>query len=404
MIQIIKIEKKKISGSIELPFSKSILNRWLIIHALADAKLPEIGNMQSHDVLLLAKAINQSSGTINFEDAGTPARLFLAYAAVKCQNITISSNIQLKRRPFAHLVEALSALGAEIIYLEKEGYLPVQILKTVNLNLENVSINGSLSSQFISGLLLISPYFSNGLNIQVTGAQQSEKYIDTTISVMQQYGAVIKKNETGFYISPKKYQIAATPAIEADWSAATFIYSLAAIAPFAQIFIPDLKLNSIQGDSFTASLYKQLGVQSIQKLDGVQLIKTGKQVTEIEIDFTNIPDMFPAVVAGCAALKIKGKFTGIKNLTLKESNRIIAMKENLWQTGALLELITENEAVLSYFENEAEIYTFKSYNDHRIVMACSIFAFYKTITIDDETVVAKSFPNYWDFFRDLTSI
>ena len=200
MIQIIKIEKKKISGSIELPFSKSILNRWLIIHALADAKLPEIGNMQSHDVLLLAKAINQSSGTINFEDAGTPARLFLAYAAVKCQNITISSNIQLKRRPFAHLVESLSALGAEIIYLEKEGYLPVQILKTVNLNLENVSINGSLSSQFISGLLLISPYFSNGLNIQVTGAQQSEKYIDTTISVMQQYGAVIKKNETGFYI------------------------------------------------------------------------------------------------------------------------------------------------------------------------------------------------------------
>ncbi len=401
MLTISHIFKQQIEDSIVLPLSKSICNRVLIIEALIDILHQSEFSFKSNDNVLLLNALSINKNEYNFEDAGTPMRLFLAYACLKNKQIIINGNARLRERPIAPLVNALKALGAIIIYTEKEGFLPLSIIKGVNINAETATIDGSLSSQFVSALLLIAPYFNNGLKINITGTKQSESYINTTIEVMKNYGAIIYKNENTINIEPKKYNTASKNLMVADWSSATFIYNIVAIAKNAQIFLPNLYLNNLQADEYTADLYLKFGVDTIQQDNGILLKKTANYVNEIKVDFTNCPDMFPSVVVCCAALKIKGKFTGIENLRLKESDRIKAMQENLKQIGTFFEE-SKNKIDLYFKAVDTENYSFKSFNDHRIAMACSIFAFYKPISIDDEKVVSKSFADYWEIFKQLT--
>jgi len=402
MLAIAQINKEEIYAEIELPLSKSIVNRKLIIEALNGKVKNKLFPFKSSDNNLLFKALYNSNEFIDFEDAGTPMRLFLAYCALINKKIVITGNQRLLQRPIAPLVEALNNLGAKIEYQGNNGFLPIKIINGVNLEFENVTIDGSLSSQFVSAILLIAPYFKNGLTIKVTGQKQSESYINTTIGVMQKYGIKILKTNYAILVKPQLYTLPNNDLEAIDWSAATFIYSIATMVKKADILIKNLLLNGLQGDEFTAELYKKFGIETLEQSNGIRIINNGKIAEEIIVDFTNTPDMFPAVVACCAALRIKGTFTGIQNLTLKESNRLEAMKHNLIQTGAILNMINDDKVDLSYNSKFLKTYHFKTYHDHRIAMACSIFAFQKDIIIDNEKVVAKSFENYWEVYKDLT--
>lgn len=401
MLNIPVVEKDKLEGELTLPLSKSISHRYLIIKALSENGIIRIGDISnSNDTQLLIKAIDSTENLIDFEDAGTPMRFYLAYAAFKDLRVVITGNKGLKARPIAPLINALSQLGCRIKYLEQTDCLPICIEKGIDLDASEVRIDTEMSSQFLSALLLIAPCLNHGLKIISTGKITSSTYIDLTIDVMLNAGVEVLQNSNEFVVSKASYKKKAPIEIEADWSAAAFVLAWALGRP-TNIQINGLNLHSKQGDRISKSFFEKFGVQihAISNTNSVKIISNEPSIPGfIEFDFTHTPDMFPIVAATCAFLKVKSHFTGIKNLVIKESNRIEAMQNNLIQTGAFLKLLNENELLMSFDVTLSDTYTFKSYNDHRIAMACSIFAFDKSISIDNEMVVNKSFPNYWDLF------
>ncbi len=401
MLELPFIEKKTLSARVNLPASKSISHRYLIIQALAFHNAITLHNISdSNDTRLLQKALMCLGGEVNFEDAGTPMRFFLAYAAMKDLRVVINGNESLKVRPIAPLVEALRQLGCRINYLEKEGCLPLFIEKGIDLNCESVTIESEMSSQFLSALLLIGPCFQNGLTIVSNGALNSQPYIDLTLDAMFKCGVAVKVEANQYNVPNAFYKASSSLIIEADWSAAAFVLAWA-IARRSEIEIPDLSTDSKQGDKVSKLFYESLGVKiyANKNTNSVRVLSGELHLPKhLQFDFTQTPDMFPVIAATCAYLNISANFYGVKNLVLKESNRIEAMRENLAQVGATLHAINDNELLLNFVVPSIHSYAFKSYNDHRIAMACSIFAFDKNSTIDDALVVQKSFPNYWNLF------
>jgi len=401
MLDLPFIEKKTITATVQLPASKSISHRYLIIQALAGKDAIDLQNISnSNDTLLLQRALNQPIGEVDFEDAGTPMRFFLAYAALKDLRVVINGNASLKLRPVAPLVDALSQLGCRINYIEKEGCLPLLIDKGIDLNCDKVEIDSEMSSQFLSALLLIGPHLNNGLKIISKGQLNSQTYIDLTIDAMHTCGVKVETKSNQYHVPNSNYTLSAPIEVEADWSAAAFVLAWS-IARKSKIEIPALSNDSKQGDKVSKLFYKSLGVVIKDNIDtnGISIISNELNLPkQIQFDFTHTPDMFPVIAATCAYLKINAHFTGVKNLVIKESNRIEAMRSNLIQVGANLNSINDNELLMDFVVPSLDSYAFESFNDHRIAMACSIFAFEKNISIDNASVVQKSFPNYWQLF------
>jgi len=402
MLEIDKIVKRKLTGTVDLPSSKSMCNRYLLIAALSGQEVSMPNLSASNDVVLLQKALQSKEQIRYFEDAGTPLRFFLAYAALLGLDVMIDGGERLRARPLIPLLKALGQLGAEFEYMGESGSMPLRVRKGVNLLSTHVTINASLSSQFLSAILLIAPCFTHGLTIIVNGEQTSEPYIDMTIEAMKQSGVEMELSGHTYTVKAGAYRIAPDIHIESDWSSATFIYALAATVNEADIFLPYLRLDSSQGDAATAKIFEQFGLQSEQLESGVRIKTSGFKTDFFEHNLKDIPDMFPALVAVCSFLKISARLTGVANLVFKESDRIKAMQENLLQTGAVLSRIGEDELQLSFQEEyHTDHYKFKSFDDHRIAMACSLFASKKAISIDEASVVKKSFPHYWNVFRAL---
>lgn len=222
---------------------------------------------------------------------------------------------------------------------------------------------------------------------------------------MQEGMVKVEKTENAYRIFKGEYYTNKLLLVEADWSAAAFVFAWSA-AIDCSLGMRYLDLKSKQGDKAIADFFSNMGLivnsTKFGEVQGVSFKSTlSNTPQDLKFDFTNTPDLFPIIAAVCAYLKIKSKFTGVKNLVLKESNRIKAMQENLLQTGAEINIVQDDELHLNFNNQVKENYFFKTYNDHRIAMACSIFAFQKDIIIEDETVVQKSFPTYWKMFRDL---
>lgn len=401
MIKFNKITKTNVEGRVELPLSKSISNRILLMYALEN-QLPDIDQLSdSNDVKVLYDALTGNSN-VDMQDAGTPLRFFLAFAAFRSMTgRVISGSDRLKERSIMPLLEALESLGAEFIYHEKEYCLPLEIFKGIDRSRNLVKLRQDISSQFVSALLLIAPYFEKGLKIETIGEKVSGKYIDMTISMMRQGGVEVDGLNDGFHVKSDKFVLNKIDAIEPDWSSAAFVYALVSATESADVFIKGLKRNSIQGDSAIADLMDGFGVSTVDEKDGVRLKRKKKGIEEIEIDFKEVPDLFPVMAALCSFHRIKATFKGIRNLRDKESDRVQAMHVNLIQTGAEIVRIDEDTAELKFISDCSGRLHFSSFNDHRIAMACSIFAYRCPIVIDDEMVVAKSFPNYWEMAKSL---
>lgn len=401
VLHIKKIESPVLKGNIILPISKSIANRMLMICALSGSGANEPIASESHDINLLRTALFSDKEQINLEDAGTPLRFFLAYAALKRPGVAIDGNTRLRERPIMPLLEVLGQMGAEFEYLKKPGCLPLRIAKTIDTGYTSVEIDAGLSSQFLSASLLIAPYIENGLEIHAPRLT-SAPYVSMTIDLMRKAGVKVDVHGEKYMVSPGGYKPQAIAYSEFDWSSAAHIYALASAAPQVDILLQGLGRDSVQGDKAVAEIFKHLGVITSEEEHGLRLTKGQVSTEELEVDFTDTPDLFPAVTAACAFHGVEVHFKGTRNLALKESDRVGAMKSNLAQMGCAVETISENEVRLSY-HGAATDYSFKSFNDHRIAMACSIFAFRMDISIDDEAVVRKSFPAFWDVFFVLTS-
>ncbi len=398
------IKVKKADGNVfvnvSLASSKSITNRALIIKALCDKKIIIENASLADDSKILTSVLANLSSTINVNDAGTAFRFLTAFLSIQSGTFILTGSERMKQRPIGGLVKALREIGAEIEFMENENFPPLKIIGK-SLKGGRLSIDASESSQYISALLLIAPKLSIGLELELTGKINSVSYIDMTLSLMKHFGIEVKRKNNIIEIPGKNYSSGVLK-VENDWSSASFWYEIVALSNESEIVLKGLNKNSIQGDVAIDDIMKKFGVHSEQSDDDVIIKKNQNFVNPefFEYDFSSCPDLVLPVAAVCVALNVPSCFTGVKNLRIKESDRLQAVKNELEKIGGNL-IIEEDSLTIkssAYAENDK---IFHSYNDHRMIMSLAPLALkYDEIIIDDPLPVKKSYPGFWDDLKN----
>jgi len=396
------IQPKEIDLQISLPASKSISNRALILNALAYSPY-DIQNLSDcDDTRVTVKALDSNDTTFDIGAAGTAMRFLTAFLSKTVGEWVITGSERMKNRPIKLLVDALTNLGARIEYVEKEGYPPLRIFGSAMMGGE-ISLNGGVSSQYISALMMIAPYMQNGLKIKLEGNVISVPYIRMTMSMMKEYGVDVtfENNEIGVkpqIYKPIKYKV------ESDWSAASYWYEILSIAGKGQIFLTGLNQNSSQGDSKVADLFEKLGVKTEYQPEGVLLVSTGNYTTKFEYDFVNQPDLAQTFAVTCCLKNIPFHFKGVQSLKIKETNRIAALINELAKLGYVLFEPAEGELAWSGERcQQSEAISIATYEDHRMAMAFAPAALIVPLIIEEPQVVSKSYPGFWNDIEKLTS-
>jgi 3-phosphoshikimate 1-carboxyvinyltransferase len=394
--------KKNIEGNISLPSSKSITNRALILEKISESKIRLNNCSSAEDSVILSRILKSSENIIDVGHAGTAMRFLTAfYATREGREIVLTGSERMKKRPVRDLVDALNSLGAEITYLENDGFPPLKIIGK-NLLGGNISIRGDISSQFISALLLISPLFEKGLTINITEKAVSLPYIEMTVSLLKQCGGKVNISEKCISVEPFNI-IPAIINVEADWSAAAFFYQIAALSESADIFLKGLQKESLQGDAVLPDIFTNLGVTTTFHQDGIQLKKVSGCVHQFNFDFSNSPDLAQSVAVTMAALGIKGKLAGLSTLRIKETDRIAAVVNELQKFG-LNNIEAGNDFLI--FNSSEKLskpeFPISVYDDHRMAMAFAPLALItEEIFIEDPETVKKSFPDYWKRLEEM---
>ncbi len=391
----------KVCGSFNVPASKSISNRVLIINALAKAgaKLSNIASCDDTDVMVKALSQNPSLDkveTIDIGAAGTSMRFLTAYLSNTPGEWLITGTQRMKERPISILVDALRSVGAKIEYSENEGFPPLRIHGT-QLEGGSIEIDGSVSSQYISALMMSAPYMKQGLSIKLLGNIASVPYILMTQSLMKTYGAEVEFSGDSIKISSKKYD-GIDYSVEGDWSGASYWYEICALTNTDRIALPYLFKDSLQGDSVVAKIFEPLGVATEYNKDGVVLTKCSRSSMDIyEFDFIKCPDLAQTIVATCLALGQKFRFSGLKSLKIKETDRIAALIKEFGKLGFVLVETGEGELAWLGEVKEATGESIDTYKDHRMAMAIApTSAKLGELVINDPMVVTKSYPKFWD--------
>jgi 3-phosphoshikimate 1-carboxyvinyltransferase len=389
-----------ISIDVNLPTSKSISNRLLILNALSYSPHPIKNLSDSDDTEAMLNVFNSNSNNFDIGAAGTTMRFLTAYLAKIVGEWTITGSSRMKQRPIHVLVDALNKLGAKIEYVENEGFPPLRIFGSSIVG-GDIELPGNISSQYISALLMIAPTMEKGLNITLTGSITSKPYINLTLKLMEMYG--VKAQWTGNVIKvPAINYTAAQTKVEGDWSAASYWFQIVALAKVGDsICIKGLDRYSLQGDSAVAELFKQLGVQSKFSQKGLVLTNNGELAASFKHDFTDIPDLAQTFAVTCVFLNIPFSFTGLHTLKIKETDRISALVTELRKFGFVLETNNADNLVWKGEKIEAsQNVAIATYKDHRMAMAFAPAAL-KTnaFVVEDHKVVTKSYPGFWN---DLT--
>ncbi len=401
-MSVISINRKAtVEGTIEnLPSSKSLSNRALVLQALAGNQ-PVVSNLSSaRDTVLMQKLIGSSEQTIDVMDAGTTMRFLTGYFATRGAEKIMTGAPRMKERPIGLLVDALRKLGARIDYLEKEGYPPLALKGFGQQLTASIEMPGHVSSQYISSLMMVAPTLPNGLTIVLTGKIGSRPYIEMTAALMRHFGAQCHFDghtievPAGSY-KPKPY------AVEGDWSGASYWYGFTALAKEASIQVKAVVDESLQGDRAIVTIMDQLGVHTVFNGEGALLSKKAA-ATSVQWDFTQCPDLAQTVLPVCAAKGIKGTFTGLESLRIKETDRIYALQQELGKLGARITEPTTGTWVLTPAQGAlpAQI-TVETYHDHRMAMGLAPLATLMNVDIHDPEVVNKSYPTYW---KDVDSL
>lgn len=385
--------------TIQLPVSKSESNRAQIISFLSGGKVTALNFSDAKDSSTLYSLISQiSDGKVfylNCGPAGTTFRFLLSVAAINYGEWTLTGSERMKQRPIGILVEALRTLGAEIDYLEKEGFPPLKI-KGKELIGGKITIDAGTSSQFVSSLLMIAPVLKNGLEIEFKNKVVSLPYIKMTLEMMKRCGADFQVTENKIRIH-QRYYSKAEILCENDWSAASYFYSLVAVNKKLKIHLPGLKQESLQGDSIVRNIYEIFGVETIFDEKGITIYNNETVYCDyFEFDFSDCPDLAQTLAFTCVALQIEGKLNGLSTLKNKETDRIVALKNELTKCGMDCK-ITDDSISFSVKNKIPDEVVFETYEDHRMAMAETVMAMVcKKITIRDKEVVEKSFPKFWE--------
>ena len=395
------LHKSKIvnrQSKITITGSKSESNRLLLLQALyPKLKLENVSN--SDDSVLMEKALNSSSNIIDIHHAGTAMRFLTAYFSIQeDREIMLTGSKRMKERPIKILVEALQDLGADISYIENQGYPPIKI-KGKKLTKSKVSLKANVSSQYISALLLIASKLENGLELSLEGEITSVPYIKMTLSLLNEIGIETSFNGNTITVKPStKNHQPKTLVVESDWSSASYYFSIAAISEVGtEITLSSYKENSLQGDSDLVNIYKHFGVTSTFKANSITLKKESNASTRFDYNLVNAPDIAQTIAVTCFALGITCDLIGLHTLKIKETDRLVALKTEIEKLGGKVEITDKSLHLKSNTLGEAVA----TYNDHRMAMAFAPLALKTPIIIEDADVVSKSYPTFWD---DLKSI
>lgn len=394
----IKLSFDKFKDStIYLNSSKSESNRLLIIKALSEKEITIKNLSKANDSVLLKNLLESENLVVwDAQDAGTSFRFLTSFLAIKKEHVVLSGTERMKQRPVKVLVDALNKIGAEILYLENEGFPPIYVKGKINQVKNKLDIPGDISSQYISSLLLIAPLLKKGIEINIAEPFYSRPYVNMTLNLMNSFG--IKSEVKGNKISIKNQEFSSgSYIIESDWSAASYWYSILSISDnINNLTLQGLKKKSNQGDSVISELMKSFGVNTQYKEDGIVLTKIKLDTEEIELDFRDCPDLTQTILVVAAYHKIKLKISGVESLKIKETDRLLAMKNELKKIGC--DFYEEGnywilEKRSQEIDDELSIDTYK---DHRMAMAFAPLASKKSIIINDPDVVVKSYPTYWE--------
>ncbi len=396
MIYIISKLDKKICGRIRLDGSKSISNRVLTINALSESNASINHIAYAKDTQTLLHLLKNDAKTLDAGPAGTTFRFMTAYLALRPQTQILTGSERMKQRPIGILVENLNQLGANIEYLEKKGYPPLKINPPLGLK-SNVSLQipANVSSQFISALLMIAPTLPGGLRLELTGKIVSRPYIEMTLRIMQYFGVQHRWEEQTISIEEQSYQQREFD-VEADWSAASYYYAIAAFAEEVDLYLDGLHRESLQGDAAIQDIMTFFGVQTEFTDTGIRLTKTSRQKGVFKYNFLNCPDIAQTLAVVCAGLGYEAELSGLKTLRIKETDRIQAVIDELQKVGILAETIPDGLKIASQDITTTRIPRFETYHDHRMAMAFTPLALLlENIQIESPMVVDKSYPAFW---------
>ena len=396
---LISHTSKSINADLVLPPSKSISNRALIIQALCQSKPKLLNLSQSSDTRSLIKALQANSKTIDIGDAGTSMRFLTAYLSQQKGSYILTGSDRMKERPIGHLVEALNSIGADINYLEKDGFPPLAINgKAVEGG--KVDVTTSVSSQFVSSLLLIAPTLKKGLSLSLKGELLSKPYIKMTLNIMRYFGIQSSWTNNTIQVEPQNYRPRDLK-VESDWSALAFILQAMSIAKSAQVSISGLSKDSWQGDSYVLNLFEKFGLQHEFKNDKLFLKKFNKDLNrDYNVNLIDTPDLAQAYCCTLSAFSKSAKISGLNNLKLKESHRLKALHIELNKIGQI-SYYTEDTMQLEASILHTPTESFDSHNDHRMAMCLAPFALLFDIKIKNIEVVNKSYPSYWEDLKKM---
>ncbi|MDO5616140.1 MAG: 3-phosphoshikimate 1-carboxyvinyltransferase [Cruoricaptor ignavus] len=387
--------------TIQICGSKSISNRLLILHQLfQNIKIENLSDSQ--DTELLQKALNSDAEVIDIHHAGTAMRFLTSFYAVQPERkVILTGSERMKQRPIKFLVDALRSLGAEIDYLENDGFPPLQISgKKITKN--SVEIPADISSQYITSLMLIGAKLEQGLTIELLGKITSRPYLEMTVSILKKAGISIDFTGNIIKIEPlilnEKTSNILHYEVESDWSSASYFYSLSAIGR-GNITLKSFSQMSLQGDSALQEIYwKFFGVNTVadKQEHRISLFAEPFDYPEkIELDMNDCPDIAQTVCVTATALNIPFEITGLATLKVKETDRLLALKNELQKIGCETEITNDTIKSLRFFEPKTPI-SIATYNDHRMAMSFAPFCLLKEINIENENVVEKSYPKFWE--------
>lgn len=407
-MQYIVKAPNRIKAEINLPASKSISNRVLVIHSLSGGNSTLHNLSDCDDTQVMINALRDMPEVIDIKAAGTAMRFMSAYLSVTEGEHVITGTERMKHRPIGVLVDALRRLGADIEYVGEQGYPPLRI-RGKQLEGGTLEVPGNISSQYISALLMIGPALRNGLELRLTGDIISRPYIDLTLHVMHEFGCKIEWSSVDtISVKPQRYDDREY-VVENDWSASSYWYEMLALSEDKEngIVLPGLRDASRQGDSVVRYLYSLLGVKTAFKNGDhgqdtkVALTRHFSALTRMDYDFINQPDLAQTFVVTCCALGIPFHFTGLASLKIKETDRIEALKTEMRKLGYVLRDVNDCELEWDGERCEAEDNpSIDTYEDHRMAMSFAPLAItLGCIRINNPEVVSKSYPNYWDDLR-----
>ena len=395
-------------GKIVLGGSKSISNRVLIINYLSKKKGTVLNLSDSDDTRFLNSVLEDIQEVNDVHHAGTAFRFLTSVLSFKDGRQILTGSERMKQRPIGDLVDALRCLGANIVYLGKEGFPPLRFNSPTSTSINEVDINGSVSSQFLSSLALIAPTLPSGLIINIQGEMVSRPYFQMTLDIMEDCGASYEWIDNKITIFPGEYQVNEY-VVESDWSSASYLYSIASLSKKSNIEITSLSSNSKQPDSAIKSIARNFGVSGNYLNNTLHIKKDESPETSfLEYDFLRCPDIAQTVFVMCAGKGVNGLFSGLKTLKIKETDRINASAKELAKINVFLSQIPQKfskraKDELFMLEGLAnwENVDFDTYDDHRMAMAFAPLALIKPIMINQAEVVSKSYPRFWN---DLASL